>query len=471
MNYQALTKKKAAMNKKLYLIFLISFYPFINNAQINTIHLNGKEYYINGVNIPWNNFGWDFGEHHIWGEGYDSNWFKDSFKDLQENGVNCVRIWIHCDGRANPNFDEQGYVTGLDNNFLQQLNNVVKLANEHSLMVILTLWSHDMLEDYTKVAGKYAGLHADLIKNKQKTNSYIQKALIPIVKNLKDHCNILAWEIMNEPEWGMNVDYGGTTQQTVSKIEMQQFIGKCIEAIREHTDQNITIGSAKPFKNNSTKNYWHESEFHQLGFNCSKVYLDFYSFHFYNYMGNTMSPHINQAQEWKLNKPILISEVSFSVDLFNQQTSPLNQQKLCKNNGYGGIVFWSYKDVYKTDTWTDYKKDIKNFTLKNTENITYNNSCENIFTATPLLICKTYPNPSNGFLNLSIKDTKEMYFTTGTLYNMNGKLVKTFSTNTNQHTILLDNFASGVYYLLINIYSPNKDLIYIKSEKVIIENN
>jgi hypothetical protein len=39
----------------------------ISSQPANTIKYNGKDYYINGINVPWNAFGTDAGTHYQWG--------------------------------------------------------------------------------------------------------------------------------------------------------------------------------------------------------------------------------------------------------------------------------------------------------------------------------------------------------------------------------------------------------------------
>ena len=155
-------------------------------APANTITFNGKSYYLNGINVPWNAFGSDAGTHYEWGPLYDSTFFHTLFQECKSNGVNCVRLWIHCDGRSTPEFDDNGYVTGLDTNFLSDFDDILRIAQQNNVMVMPCLWSFDMTKDFTSTAGKYAGMHADLIQDTLKTRSYIDNALVPMVKHLAE---------------------------------------------------------------------------------------------------------------------------------------------------------------------------------------------------------------------------------------------------------------------------------------------
>ncbi len=45
------------------------------------LNINGKEYFLNGPNIAWNNYAWDFGVTK-YGKGYDPNWWEKVFTDI-----------------------------------------------------------------------------------------------------------------------------------------------------------------------------------------------------------------------------------------------------------------------------------------------------------------------------------------------------------------------------------------------------
>ena len=59
-------------------------------------------------------------------------------------------------------------------------------------MVILTLWDFYIYEIPARL---------ELFKNTQKLDSYINNCLIPLIRGVNHHRNLIAWEIINEPEW------------------------------------------------------------------------------------------------------------------------------------------------------------------------------------------------------------------------------------------------------------------------------
>lgn len=335
---------------------------FCSVAGAATINYNGHDYWINGVNVPWNWYGIDAGAHPTWGAGYNPSWFEDFFTQCETHGINCVRLWIHCDGRASPEFDGSGFVTGLDATFLSDLGDILLRAENHGVMVMPCLWSFDMLDDGTAGAGPYAGLHADLIQNTSKTQSYIDNALIPIVQCFADTPNLFAWEIINEPEWG--VSGVGSTDQQVSLSEMQRFVGMLAEAIHENCDKMVTVGSAALKWNSETvppadDNFWSDAAI-QAAYSSSYAYLDFYQIHYYDWCYNEdwgYDPFqlTKPTTFWQLDKPTLVGECPADNTGIYTCTQMLDNAYA---NGYVGVMFWSFNSDFG---WDDAIGPLKTF--------------------------------------------------------------------------------------------------------------
>ncbi len=306
-----------------------------------TIEFRGKEYWINGVNVPWNQFGTDVGAHPSWGSLHDLSWFETFFVQCEESGINCVRFWIHCDGRASPEFDVDGSVTGLDPSFLDELEDILESAENHNVMVMPCLWSFDMTADNTAFAGPYAGLHADLIQDEDKTQSYIDNALIPMLNRFTNAPNLFAWEISNEPEW--SVENGHVTQ-----FEIQRFCAMIAAAIHENSDQMVTLGSAALKWNSDVSpaeaNWWSDAAL-QAQYASTNAYLDFYQVHYYDWCYPWYSPFdlSRPVSYWGLDKPVLVGESP--ADPAGIYSIP-DQIQNSYSNGYAGVMFWSYNSDY-----------------------------------------------------------------------------------------------------------------------------
>jgi hypothetical protein len=118
--------------KKLILLFSVCCLVIGQFSSYSAdITYNGKSYWINGINVPWNNYGNDVG-----GNGYNPIWFDSLFARCQASGINCVRLWIHCSGGKTPNFDVNGYVTGIQPNFLTDMDDICQRADKYKVMIM-----------------------------------------------------------------------------------------------------------------------------------------------------------------------------------------------------------------------------------------------------------------------------------------------------------------------------------------------
>ncbi|MCS6823338.1 MAG: cellulase family glycosylhydrolase [Cytophagaceae bacterium] len=355
------------------------------------------------MNIAWNNYGWDFGNNaagYGGGNGYDPLWWENTFNDIKLHGGNCVRIWIHCKAEHNPLFNSSGFCTGLNTNFFNHLDDLLLRAENHNLMVIFCLFDF-MLAD--------VGRH-DLIKDVHKTQAYINNALKPMVQRYAGKCNLLAWEIINEPEWIMSgvPGAGNHAGAPVTISEMQRFVGMCASVIHRNSSKYVTVGSTS-IKWNSTvtpavQNYWTDAMLRNATSDDPFAYLDFYQIHYYDWMGNSLSPFATLKSYWQLDKPVLIGETGDNGNYNFQQ-----QYNLSYQNGYAGTLMWAYKSGGAA-AWNDFKNAMKNFRNNNTSIVDF--SCAAVSTTVPVEhseLPKTILIQKGQTLHLSASDFSNSY--------------------------------------------------------------
>jgi len=331
--------------------------PIFSKSQ--TIKFEGKDYFINGANIPWNAFGNDVGY------SYNSIWFENMFTESEKAGINCLRLWIHCDGRGTPAFTTTGMVSGVGSSFFTAFDDIFERARKHHIMIMPCLWSFDMTN----------ANRADLIQDTTKTNSYINNVLIPMTKRYADQCNLFAWEIINEPEWSMKVNDGAKTTQTVSALEMQRFVGKLTAAIHRNSSKMVTVGSAT-LKYNSTAsrcfaNYWSDAALKSAA-KDSLAYLDFYQIHYYDWMYPNYDPFdfLKPFSYWKLDKPVLIGETPGKDDMY----PPNKMLEKALKNKFGGVMFWSIAAGDGVSTMSDFRTSLSDFRINHFDSVAF--SCD-----------------------------------------------------------------------------------------------
>ncbi len=357
---------------------LFFLFNFAFAQQNHLIQFEGKPIFINGLNVAWNKFGGDVGNHYMWGSMYDAQWFEELFAQCENHGINCVRLWIHTDGRGNPEFDANGFVKGVDGDFFADLDDIFLRAKNHGILIMPCLWSFDMCKDFTGEAGVFAGKHEALISDSLKTLSYINKVLIPMVKRYSEHCNLFAWEIINEPEWAIsrpqdeNSNWAYTTDVTVELKHMQRFTAMLAAAIHKNSNKMVTTGcAALRWSSNvapAVGNWYGDKELQNV-YADSNAYLNFYQIHYYDYMhsANADPFDTNYSYEyWKMDKPCLIGEQPGNL---NRDSIYSNSEKINNafKNHYAGHMFWSYNGYDGIGSFKDFKNECKVFANENKE--------------------------------------------------------------------------------------------------------
>lgn len=172
---------------------------------------------------------------------------------LTGSGAMALRWFVFADGRAAPEFDDAGFVTGLDSEFLDDFETLLELARGHGFLVIPVLFDFLLCGDRRERDGVPLFGHADLIRDPARRQSLIDNALDPLLDRFGAAPEILAWEIVNEPEWCLSdLDLASRPREippagAVTATEFQDFVTAVARAIRDHAatgDPLVTVGSA-----------------------------------------------------------------------------------------------------------------------------------------------------------------------------------------------------------------------------------
>lgn len=296
--------------------------------------------FLSGMNLAWIDFGQDL-------DLFNETKFAKTLDDVSLAGGNCIRWWLHVNGSKSPLFSADGYVTGLSPVTTPNLKKALDLAWDRGIVVILTLWSFDMLQSQ----GQDMMATKLLLEDKKATGYYIKNALIPMVKAVKGHPGLMAWEVCNEPE-GMNSGSGWSAART-EMIYIQQFVNLIAGAIhKEDPKAKVTNGSvnlALVGNVGGLINCYSDQKLIKAG-GDKLGYLDFYQVHFYpDHNDEMISPFHHPAAYWKLDKPILIGEFPAKgiVDYgrgFQPKTKLTSEQayQYALENGYAGALAWTW---------------------------------------------------------------------------------------------------------------------------------
>merc|ERR1711907_696469 len=156
----------------------------------NTFSYQGKRVFLSGANQPWIDYGNDFGNNQTNGKICS---LQQYIANLTKAGGNSMRIWLFIEGDSIPAFDKDGMVTGTDGtgSLIQELRTYLQYAASQNVFVNLCLWNGAVLRNPATIR---------LFNDTARLQSFIDKALTPMVKALANEPGLGAWEIINEPE-------------------------------------------------------------------------------------------------------------------------------------------------------------------------------------------------------------------------------------------------------------------------------
>lgn len=328
----------------------------------NRIVINGKEIFVSGTNVPWNNFGNDFGDTAI-----DINYFTEAIIKVRAAGGNAIRVWLYTDCSYAPKFDQNGLVYAMGDKTTENVKTLLDIAYEYGVVVDLCLLSFDMMQHGitgTHPQGKAEWSPFSLENNKkllttdEGLQAYIDHAVTPLVKAVKGHPAIMCWEVFNEAEGMCTETWGWTGNdgkgEFVSIKDVQKVVNRVAAAIKA-ADPSVLVsnGCVNPiFSSNKAEhtNYYSDEALVAAGGQAAGT-LDFYMVHYYaHWQGADASPFEQVAAHWQLNKPVIIGEFPLygilAADAINAPgVNDISIDDCYLNtydNGYAGLMSWQY---------------------------------------------------------------------------------------------------------------------------------
>lgn len=186
--------------------------------------------WINGVNMPWNNCGNDFGV------SFNSGVYNEAFSRYSQAGANTVRVWVHYNANKQLGlYDSTGKFKTLPSGFYNDIKSMLTMAKNRNLKVILTMFSFECVNFDNCLW---------MMKDQSKSDSYINNGLNPLLTFISNNGlkgQVQAIEIFNEPEW--MIEGGEGVKRKTDLGSVQNFIRKANKAI---TSKGFlaTVGSA-----------------------------------------------------------------------------------------------------------------------------------------------------------------------------------------------------------------------------------
>jgi len=311
-----------------------------------------------GVNYAWKQFASDFGGLFQWGlSGVSGNAasYAADLADMHDHGINVIRWFVLPEFRSDGVvFDSDDRPLELGGSMEEDLQKALELAQQNDVYLMLCLFSFDGFRATEDSFGVHIPGMSDIATDATSRKALVDNVVKPIARIVEAspyRHRMIAWDIINEPEWAMvgsslygddmDFDYQPSLEQLTHE-EMETFIDDVLAALRLESSALITVGSA----GRKWLHAWQELD------------LDFYQFHLYEWV-NGLWPYTDPVSSFAIDgKPVLIGEFP-SGDLAEGITHDEVLASL-HTGGYAGAMTWQY-----TETTAVQLDDIKAFADQN----------------------------------------------------------------------------------------------------------
>jgi len=354
-----------------------------------------RGWWLYGINYPWirSHYGWDIGVDDPPLDSSGTPWqsqltissnFESQVRadliDIHGKGLRVMRWFLLADGRTIIEWDSNGYAIRLRQNAIARLRQIMTIISkmrslyQKRIYLIWCLLDFNFVDNYPATPPQN---HSDIMThvgcshpNRCKQRAFLN-VLSELIEILAEEDSIIAWDLMNEPEWRAsdirpppsNLRYGPLP----NSAEMLNFFAQMIATIRQvetkhQRKRHITVGTCT-----------HEALDWIRGWNerRGRWNVGFYQIHAYcNYWnpGNECNNVLKPVQRFKLNKPIIIGECNYRVSSTDigvdaqcqqlrqsgrlrpllSQYDPYEEQSMARflqsafNMGYAGCLAWCY---------------------------------------------------------------------------------------------------------------------------------
>jgi hypothetical protein len=279
------------------------------------ISFDGDSRFLLGANVPWFNWGCDFG-------CGDSGGVSDPgvqaqltpvFQQARQAGVRTLRWWMFEDDPRQIQRDSSGKPTGLNPTVYKDIDAALALAAQY-----------DLSFDFVLFSSPTAIPRGWLTDGGQR--QALANVLAPLFAHYSGNAHILAWEILNEPEfdiWNGKID-GGAVKSLVRTLA---------DDVHANSSAYVTIGAAEL----DGLPMWEG-----LG-------LDFYTAHWYDYMSSgdydaLLWSYSDIKARYNLDAPLVIGELYLARD-----SQPLDRLHHFYDGGYAGAWPWSLFPDHTSD--------------------------------------------------------------------------------------------------------------------------
>jgi hypothetical protein len=329
-----------------------------------------------GINYPWINYGWDFGDPPpswvpvqklaAWRERKLEQIDMD-FALFASQGISAVRWFLLGDGlnfgmdelaprktSGKWTFDPLPAGHSFYERIRDDLESVLEICRVHGLKLFPSLIDFHWCRGGKPVPGKpgiIKGGRQDIVRDREKGQAFFDRLLDPLLESsARYQGSVYAWEVINEPEWVVRkgpVFREKDGRRSVSQQEMREFI---LEGVRRINAKQSPDGSAA-FPSSVGFAHWKSLE----EWDADGLAITLHQFHYYA-QGQGDLP---EYSDLKIH-PCVIGEFATAMgrewpDLKQLDKDQSTGNKLCRieEKGYPACFMWSARAVDKSTRWTE----------------------------------------------------------------------------------------------------------------------
>ena len=277
-----------------------------------------------GVNLPWHVYGCDFGGNAWYRQGGVGRpdaaaALGEVFARVSAAGIDLVRWFLFCDGRAGICFDDDGVPADLDPFVFRDVDAALALAASHRVTLLFALFDFTWFRPARLVNGVQLFGRRRVVARDGHRQALLDRVVAPLFARYGKERAIRGWDLANEPEWA-TVGYGGRLPwRAIRARTMTGWLREMTALAHAEATQMVTVGLAT-------------ARSLPLVEGCG---LDFYQVHWYD-RHERRSPLLAPPLT-RLDRPLLLGEFPTA----GSSLSPAALVAAAREAGYSGALAWS----------------------------------------------------------------------------------------------------------------------------------
>lgn len=242
----------------------------------------------------------------------------DALARLAGAGAEAVRWFVLCDGRAGLAGPEGR--PRLQPGVLDDLDAAVEALERHRLRAVLVLLDFSWFARPRFLRGVRMGGRRALVADAGAREALLADVLAPLLRRHGRSHAVLAWDLINEPEWATLGVGCWDLRVGLGRASMRGFLAELLALVRASTEQPVSVGLASAAGLPLVRG---------LG-------LDLYQVHWYDSV-EARAPLDAPVAALGLDRPLLLGEYPTR----GSARGPAAILRAARRGGYAGALAWS----------------------------------------------------------------------------------------------------------------------------------